>query len=131
MMSFNDKLVVNPAYIDVKQREKSAMDAIERTSQVLRQGDVLPRWEAQVRGLVTNRDYLAGKLKFLSTAHSDDDQRAELQRGLDRVDLQLERYESQYNELVSEMNAANAERDEAAAELNACAAELVELSRRS
>ncbi len=107
------------------------MDAITRASQVLRQGEALPRLEAQVRGIAKNRDYLAGKLKFLSTAPSDDGQRGELQRGIDQVDLQLERYESQYNELVGEMNAANAERDEAAAELNACAAELVELSRRS
>jgi len=129
-MSFNDELAVNPRYIDVEQRERVAMDAITRAGQVLRRGDVLPRWEAEVRGMAKNRDYLAGKLKFLSTAPSDDGQREELQRGINQVDLQLEQHQSQYNGLVAQINEAVAEQAEAGQVLQQCAAEKIELSRR-
>jgi hypothetical protein len=130
-MSFDDELAVNPACLDVQQRERCAMDAIERAGQVLRQGDVLPRMKSQIDGLATNRDYLTGKLKFLSTAPSDGGQRGELQRGIDQVDQQLEHQQEQYNQLVGEMNAANAERAKAGRMLTQCAQEKIELSRRS
>lgn len=130
-MSFDDELVVNPAYISMKQRERCAMDAIERAGQVLRQGDVLPRMKSQIDGLATNRDYLAGKLKFLSTAPSDGGQRGELQRGIDQVDQQLEHQQAQYNQLVTVMNEAVAEQAAAGQVLTQCAQEQIELSRRS
>jgi len=126
-----EQLLRDPRYIDVKQREKCAMDAITSASQVLRQGDALPRLEAGIRGVAKSLDYLNVKLKVLSTAPSDDGQRAELQRGIDQANRQLERDQAQHEQIVDAINQAVEQRNQAAAELNACAAELVELSRRS
>jgi len=84
----------SPRYIQLKQREKRAMEDSTSASQAARQRDALPRLESQIRGLANSRDTLAGKLESISHAASDDRHREELQKGLDQADRQLERYQA-------------------------------------
>ncbi len=107
------------------------MEDMTNALQASQQRDALPRLESQIQGLAANRDALAYRLESISHAVSDEGHRAELQKGLDQADQQLERYQAQHERMVREVNHAVVLQNQAADELNACAAEIATLSTRA